>query len=810
MQNWSAVPFRVRFYVLFLLLLATPIFLYAAYSVLNAPPNPYWYYWLILTIITLITVPIFVILPSVRSLVTIGDAFIISICMLYGTQPAILANSFYMILLTLLLRRKHGTPPYRIVFNISAAVINVLLYGWVFSALRSISASHIIGDVLLPSLGLAITFFISNSFLVAAAISLSSGERLLKVWYFNYAHLSLDFLLSSSAGAFIFIFRDVNSAVPLLVAPFVGAIWGINKVNRAKVIEAEQHLKEQEQLYLRTVESLAMAVDAKDQTTYGHIRRVKAYAMGLAKLRGFTDRPELMAIETGALLHDIGKLAIDDYILNKPGKLSRQEFEKMKLHSAAGDEILKQIQFPFPVAEVVRFHHERWDGQGYPDGLKGEEIPLGARILAIVDAYDAIRSSRPYKSAFGKEDAISLIRSQAGTVYDPRLVDLFIAHIDELEAAAERAAQDIPKLSFRKFFETVDQALSGTSRVLPSACVPSSATAELVLLFEFCNGPGKQLELNEILAVLAARIRKMLPYNTCALFVNKGSEPISPAYVTGQFAQQLQDMEVQLGKGISGWVMAYKRPMLNASPALELSGLRGDLSILTDSLVVPLITDAECVGTISLYAQPPIRYGQPDLALLQAVAGIVAPLVGRAARFKSSEWEIIDPVTRTYRVGYLSIVGAQMLEQAEQQNAPLSMLLLEMRGLNQIITLYGPSAADSLLHRVAEVLRAELRETDVLVRFGHEGFVALLPGVRGDQVARFSHRLQQIIGSSTLAPFRARPGLLDFQVGTASSPQDGSSVFALLQVAQKSMENRRKPPQTADESDRNVLEFPPR
>jgi putative nucleotidyltransferase with HDIG domain len=194
------------------------------------------------------------------------------------------------------------------------------------------------------------------------------------------------------------------------------------------------------------VESLALAVDAKDQTTYGHIRRVRVYATGLAKLIGIKDPNELMAIETGALLHDIGKLAIDDYILNKPGRLSKQEFEKIKMHAAAGDEILQQIRFPFPVAKYVRSHHERWDGHGYPDGLKGEDIPIGARILAIADAFDAIRFSRPYKLSIVLDEALEILRSQSGTVYDPKLIQLFIDNIRDLDEEAARESENAPEL----------------------------------------------------------------------------------------------------------------------------------------------------------------------------------------------------------------------------------------------------------------------------------------------------------------------------------------------------------------------------
>jgi putative nucleotidyltransferase with HDIG domain len=265
--------------------------------------------------------------------------------------------------------------------------------------------------------------------------------------------------------------------VPFIAAPFISVVWGWNKLNKAKAMEAERHLKEQEELYMRTVESLALAVDAKDQTTYGHIRRVKVYATGLAKLIGIKNLDELKAIETGALLHDIGKLAIDDYILNKPGRLSKQEFEKIKMHATAGDEILQQIRFPFPVAKYVRYHHERWDGQGYPDGLKGEEIPLGARILSVADAFDAIRFSRPYKLSIVQDEAVEILRSQSGTVYDPKLVKLFIEHIAALEEAAAKESQSVPELSFRKYFEKVDQAISAADVSVSGLSVPQDIPA---------------------------------------------------------------------------------------------------------------------------------------------------------------------------------------------------------------------------------------------------------------------------------------------------------------------------------------------
>ena len=180
-------------------------------------------------------------------------------------------------------------------------------------------------------------------------------------------------------------------------------------------------------LYLSTVETLAMAIDAKDDVTHNHVRRVQAYAMGLAKELGVVDELMLKAIEAAALLHDTGKLAVPEHILNKPGKLTESEFEQMKLHVDVGADILSLVEFPYPVVPIVRCHHESWDGSGYPRGVSGEDIPIGARILSVVDCFDALTSDRPYRSAMSAEQAFDILRERSGKMYDPRVVETFIA-----------------------------------------------------------------------------------------------------------------------------------------------------------------------------------------------------------------------------------------------------------------------------------------------------------------------------------------------------------------------------------------------
>ena len=198
--------------------------------------------------------------------------------------------------------------------------------------------------------------------------------------------------------------------------------------------DANKHLGELNRLYMSTIETLAMAIDAKDQITHGHIRRVQQYAVGLAKHLGVSEKSQINAIEAASLLHDMGKLAVPEYILNKPGTLDRPtEFEKMKAHASVGADILSAIDFPYPVVPIVRHHHENWNGTGYPDGLSGAAIPIGARILSVVDCFDALTSDRPYRPRLPDDTRSDPnLVERRGTMYDPLIVDAFIAVHAEL------------------------------------------------------------------------------------------------------------------------------------------------------------------------------------------------------------------------------------------------------------------------------------------------------------------------------------------------------------------------------------------
>jgi diguanylate cyclase (GGDEF)-like protein len=380
-----------------------------------------------------------------------------------------------------------------------------------------------------------------------------------------------------------------------------------------------------------------------------------------------------------------------------------------------------------------------------------------------------------------------------------------------MEAAAEEAAKNITELSLRKYFEKIDhQEPHGDAHALTSKTLQSSAE-ELIQLSEFCASHGRQLELSEILQILAHRIERLVPFTTCAFFIETGHGSLEASYVAGKHVELLGLLSIELGKGISGWVAAYKMPMLNAKPALEFQGIAGDFAALADALVVPITSRDNCIGTISLYSEAPATYTRAHQELLQTIAVICAPLLLDAHNQSRANQKVdhVDPITRTYSSAYLAVAGAGLIVAAEQNKAPLCLLNLEVKNLRHIANMYGNAAADSLVGKIADAFRLDLRDTDVLVRFGTQGFVAILPGVRQDQALRWAQRLEQRIRVIALGP--GQRASAHCYVAVASYPQDGSDIYALIGVAQQSLAAQQKPRISAtEEIPTSVVGFPPR
>ena len=283
-------------------------------------------------------------------------------------------------------------------------------------------------------------YFLLSSWLVTLVVAFEEKASPLRIWWTSFTELSVNFAAGASIAAFLVVNADgidltfIGVVFPLLLVIYFTYQWSLKHVEaeRAKIHELNR-------VFLSTIEALALAIDAKDQVTHGHIRRVQRYTMALAEALGVKAQRDLRRFVPRHYSTTQESLQ-SRYILNKPGPLTASEFERMKVHADVGADILKSIDFPYPVEPIVRHHHEKWDGTGYPKGLKEQEIPLGARILSVVDCYDALTSDRPYRPRMTRQQAEQELKDRRGTAYDPWIVDQFIKILDDLEEmdAAER------------------------------------------------------------------------------------------------------------------------------------------------------------------------------------------------------------------------------------------------------------------------------------------------------------------------------------------------------------------------------------
>ena len=397
--------------------------LVVALSVREIRTNPPAIDWLVLIALTILAGSFNLKLPSVPANLSVSETFIFTAVLLFGPAAGtltVLVDALVVAFWTKSTRRTVG----RFLFNVAAPSISIRVgadffffaSGTTIGSVGAAQLSHIVG----PLIGLGVLYFLVNAALIAGAVWSSGGEFPLAQWRRNLPAVSINFFLGGSIATFMVAFADgINLAVVGIIVPILLVSYYTFRTSMGRLEDANRHVRHINELYLSTIEALAMAVDAKDQITHGHIRRVQVYATQLAQRLGVTDEQQLRAIEAAALLHDMGKLAIPEYILNKPGKLTAAEFEKMKRHADIGADLLSSISFPYPVVPIVRHHHENWNGNGYPSGLSGHDIPLGARILSVVDCFDALTSDRPYRPRLSDEDSFAILRERSGQMYDP-------------------------------------------------------------------------------------------------------------------------------------------------------------------------------------------------------------------------------------------------------------------------------------------------------------------------------------------------------------------------------------------------------
>src|SRR5256714_12631254 len=493
------------------------------------------------------------------------------------------------------------------------------------------------GRLLLMAETMALTHYLVNSGLVSIVNALRDKQKLLKTWHESFLWTSLTYFAGALAACLVVRLLSAISFYAFIISVPIAAItYFTYKVYLDRVQSSMTHADQMADLHLRTIEALAIAIDAKDETTHDHVQRVQIYATGMGRMFGLSDL-EIEALKAGALLHDIGKLAVPDYILNKPSALTVAEFEKMKVHTTVGAEILERVGFPYPVVPVVRHHHERWDGHGYPDGLRGDEIPITARILTIADSFDSMREDRQYRQAMTRDEALATLKEGAGSVFDPQIVRTFLHHLEEVETEIRECRVEPQGAAFRR--------KPGDDRRLRPATGPvayekiRSAHREVLALYNIAQTIGTSLDLRDSFAVFTARLLDIVNYTTCVLYLaRQDATEVEAARVAGRNSEAFRGKRMPAGRGISGWVVANSHPMHNCNPAVDFEAMQLDPGeTYNAATVVPLVKEGEALGALALYSAELDAYTPDHLRLMEAVAKLLSDAVANSVHHERTE-----------------------------------------------------------------------------------------------------------------------------------------------------------------------------
>jgi len=548
-----------------------------------------------------------------------------------------------------------------------------------------------------------------------------------------------------------------------------------------------QELKRAQQLAelnSSVIASFAMAIDAKDQHTHGHTERVRHIARMIGEEMGLSD-DELQALETGAMLHDIGKLAVPDYILSKPGQLSQEEMKKVETHTLVGAAILEPVQFPWPVIPSIRSHHECYDGSGYPDRLTGDQIPLGARILAVADVYDALLSHRPFRPAMTVQDAVQLMRERSGTQFDPEVLNTCFRVL-----AAQQATSRFDFIFDGNRTNQSPQDTPGRRAIFLDI---KHAHQELLALYEIVQTMGQSLDVQETLDLIMSKTKRIIDFATCVIFLREhDSGDLTAIAALGPFSDIILHRRLPVGSGCSGWVAQRCTPSgLGRSASDDLMLLLGPSArncALTEVLSAPLGSDIESIGALTLYRASDRPFNEDDARLLSAVSRQATVAISNARQYEQTRQSAMtDQLTGLANARYFSASLEQELSRARREQKPVSLVAIDLNNLKQINDNFGHQQGDRDLRTLAEVFRRHVRDYDTVVRYAGDEFFIILPDTPNQRAIETSNRIKRAVRETVLEVGPGRVVNLGASFGVATFPGDAKEADALIAAADRAM-----------------------
>lgn len=787
------MPIRARLYIA--VILAAGI-IGAATQVAHfssAHPLQFWCYFLV----TILTSGLKIRLPMVFATLSVNFLFIL-VGIVQFSLPEAIALGVAGTIVQCLWRPRSRPRAIRIAFSTCSIALAVIAAHTVFHG----PLNPMLGDLHPVLLGLAAcTYFVVNTFLVAGVIALTERKSIYRTWYQTYFWILPYHLAAASVAWLIVVLTRQNSWTSALVLfPLVYFVYRSYKIHLERLEKDKIHVEEIAGLHLRTIEALALAIEAKDTTTADHLHRVRVYATEIGREIGLSQK-ELDALQAAALLHDIGKLAVPEHIISKPGRLTPEEFEKMKIHPLVGAEILEEVKFPYPVVPIVRAHHEKWDGSGYPFGLAGEEIPIGSRILSVVDCLDALASDRQYRRALPLDQAMEIVNSESGKSFDPVIVDIMRRRYVELErmAAASGAEKEKIKLSMDVKIERGIAPATGfaesAEEMVPVGADPAgdplssiaAATQEAQMLYELTQDLGNLLSLQEALAFVGVRMKRLIPYETIAVYIRRDDKLI-PEYVSGENLRLFTSLEIPLGQGLSGWVAENNKPLLNGNPSVEAGYLNDPTrySTLRAALAVPLNGINGVLGVMALYRADRDAFSKENLRILLAISPKVALAIETALTHRLLETSITtDYLTNLPNARSLFLSLDNELARAQRTGSSLAVIVCDLDGFKAVNDRFGHLTGNKVLRLIANGLREQCGPPDYVARMGGDEFVLLIPGANSEELDLKIDRMRAVAkraGDST-----PEPSALSMSVGVACYPDDAKDAEDLLAEADRRM-----------------------